>query len=65
MKDNQLLHYASEYYDPVKAHEYYMRTRELKGRRLSSKLNDEGKKQWSYTKESIKNEKNKAVVSGG
>lgn len=23
--------YASEYYDPVKAHEYYMRTRELKG----------------------------------
>ena len=36
MKDNQLLHYASEYYDPVKAHEYYKRTRELKGRRLSS-----------------------------
>ena len=23
--------YASKYYDPVKAHEYYMRTRELKG----------------------------------
>ena len=28
-----LQHYASPYYDPVKAHEYYMRTRELKGRR--------------------------------
>lgn len=24
--------YASKYYDPQKAHEYYMRTRELKGR---------------------------------
>ena len=26
-----LRHYASPYYDPQKAHEYYMRTRELKG----------------------------------
>ena len=30
--DELLQHYASPYYDPVKAHEYYMRTRELKGR---------------------------------
>lgn len=42
---NELYHYASPYYDPAKAHEYYMRTRELKGR--SSKpsrptLNEEG-----------------------
>ena len=29
--------------NPVKAHEYYMRTRELKGRRSTTKLNDEGK----------------------
>ena len=29
--DELLQHYASPYYDPVKAHEYYMRTRELKG----------------------------------
>lgn len=45
-----LQHYASPYYDPVKAHEYYMRTRELKGRRSTTKLNDEGKKVWAYTK---------------
>lgn len=32
----ELKHYASEYYDPEKAHEYYMRTRELKGRKSSS-----------------------------
>lgn len=51
-----LRHYASPYYDPQKAHEYYMRTRELKGRSTTS-LNDEGKKIWSYTKNNIKSEK--------
>lgn len=30
-----LKHYASEYYDPVKAHEYYMEHRKLKGRESS------------------------------
>lgn len=55
-----LRHYASPYYDPVKAHEYYMRTRELKGRSTTS-LNDEGKKVWSYTKNNIKTEKKAKV----
>lgn len=54
---DELKHYASPYYDPVKAHEYYMRTRQLKGRRSTSKLNDEGKKIWSYTKNQISEEK--------
>ena len=54
---NELMHYASKYYDPVKAHEYYMRTRELKGRRSMSRLNDEGKEIWTYTKNEIGNEK--------
>lgn len=35
--ENFLAHYASEYYDPVKAREYYLRTRELKGRQLTTK----------------------------
>lgn len=30
--DDEIYHYASEYYDPVKAHEYYMQKRILKGR---------------------------------
>lgn len=30
--ENFLAHYASKYYDPVKAHEYYERTKKLKGR---------------------------------
>lgn len=57
MSDLWLKHYASKYYDPVKAHEYYMKTRELKGRRQSSaRLNAEGKKIWDYTKNSISTE---------
>ena len=55
--DEYLEHYASPYYDPVKAHEYYMRTRQLKGRRSTAKLSDEGKKVWAYTKNSISEEK--------
>lgn len=36
--DNFLAHYASEYYDPAKAREYYLRTRELKNKRSVSDL---------------------------
>lgn len=54
---NELLHYASPYYDPVKAHEYYMRTRELKGRKSTSKLNDEGKNAAKYVRERLTEEK--------
>jgi hypothetical protein len=54
--DNTLMHYASQYYDPVKAHEYYEQHKKLKGRKTSS-LNDEGKKVWEVTKGNIKAEK--------
>ena len=33
--------YSSKYYDPQKAHEYYMKHRNLKGRRT---LNEKGKR---------------------
>lgn len=36
MKNTYLVHYASEYYDPVKAHEYYEQHKKLKGRRLNA-----------------------------
>lgn len=62
-RDDSLQHYASPYYDPVKAHEYYMKNRELKGRRSTSKLSDEGKKVWSYTKSQITSEKKGKVES--
>lgn len=59
----EMLHYASKYYDPVKAHEYYEEHKQLKGRRLASKLDDEGKKIWSYTKESITSEKKTSATA--
>ncbi|TXH16183.1 MAG: hypothetical protein E6R03_05880 [Hyphomicrobiaceae bacterium] len=56
-----LSHYSSKYYDPVKAREYYLRNRELKGRRSTSKLTDEGKMVWDYTKSQITAEKKLAL----
>lgn len=53
MSDLYLIHYASKYYDPVKAHEYYMRTRELKGRRSTSGLNEEGRSAAEYIKNQV------------
>lgn len=60
---DSLTHYASKYYDPVKAHEYYMRNRELKGKRSSSALNEEGKKVWASTKNEIAEEKKAASTA--
>lgn len=34
--------YSSKYYDPEKAHEYYEKTKRLKGRRSNQGLNEEG-----------------------
>ena len=48
-----LAHYASPYYDPVKAHEYYMQHRELVGRKSTSGLNDEGKEIAAFVKKNI------------
>ena len=43
-----LIHYASPYYDPVKAHEYYEQHKHLKGR-PTGRLTDEGKQVWKVT----------------
>lgn len=48
---HSILH-ASQFYDPVKAHEYYEKTKELKGRRTGLK----GKRKteaWAYVKSRI------------
>ena len=54
---DEIWHYASPYYDPVKAHEYYEAHKHLKGRRSTTKLSDEGKEVWAYTKNQITEEK--------
>lgn len=50
-------HYASPYYDPVKAHEYYMEHRELKKRKSTTGLNDEGKSTAAFVKERLDSER--------
>ena len=51
-------HYASKYYDPVKAHEYYMKTRHLKGYDTQGKtLNDEGKQAKAYITKQLREER--------
>lgn len=57
-----LVHYASPYYDPVKAHEYYMKNRELKGRQqTTSDLNQDGKNAATYVKQQLQAERKKKV----
>lgn len=51
-------HYVSKYYDPVKAHEYYMKTRHLKGYDTQGEtLNDEGKQAKAYITKRIREER--------
>lgn len=59
--DDEIKHYASPYYDPVKAHEYYLKNRELKSRRSTAKLNDEGKNAARYVKEQLSTERKQKV----
>lgn len=61
--EDELQHYASPYYDPVKAHEYYLKTRELKGRRSTANLNEEGKSAARYVREQLSNERKQKVES--
>ena len=59
-RTDELEHYASPYYDPVKAHEYYMRTRVLKGRqRTYAGLSEAEAKQADAIKEQISEEKSR------
>lgn len=53
--------YASKYYDPEKAHEYYMKNRELKGQSTAG-LNEEGRKVADYVKKSIYEERDKSLA---
>ena len=55
---NSLAHYASKYYDPVKAHEYYERTKKLKGR---SSLSDKGKEVADYVTKQLNAERDRKI----
>ena len=36
--EDVIQHFVSAYYDPVKAHDYYMRTRQLTGRKAEANI---------------------------
>jgi hypothetical protein len=56
--DRFLAHYSSDNYDPVKAHEYYLKNRELKGRAQNTTgMSEVQKEAWSYTKHKIGEDK--------
>ena len=55
--DTWLAHYASPYYDPVKAHEYYEKHKHLKGRTSTSGLNEEGRAVAAHIKQNLDSEK--------
>lgn len=45
--------YSSKYYDPQKAHEYYEKTKKLKGRRSNSGLNEAGVEAAEYMRKQV------------
>lgn len=59
-KNNTLVHYSSQYYDPVKAHEYYEQHKKLKGRTTSG-LNETGRKAVDYVKAEINKERDSKI----
>ena len=52
-----IAHYASDYYDPAKAHEYYLKNRQLRPRRSLKGMSDSQKSTWSVVKQNISAEK--------
>lgn len=60
-----LMHYASKYYDPVKAHEYYERTKQLKGdgekKVTEAQLEEKGKEAATYVRKSMNEERDAKI----
>lgn len=63
--ENYLMHYASEYYDPVKAHEYYEEHKKLKGRKSTASLNEKGQAAAMYAKDQINQKRDKDIEAEG
>ena len=55
-----LAHYASKYYDPVKAHEYYERNKKLKGR---GSLSEKGQEVADYVTKQLNAERDQKISS--
>lgn len=49
--------YSSEYYDPIKAHEYYEKHKKLKGKTSTAGLNEDGRIAAKYVKQKLTEER--------
>lgn len=58
--DAFIKHFSSQPYDPVKAHEYYMKNRQLQGRKTSG-MSQEQQEAWAYSKDQISTDKKKQL----
>lgn len=56
-KSEVIMHYASPYYDPEKAHEYYEEHKQLKGRHSTAGLNEKGRAAAQYIRNQLSEEK--------
>jgi len=63
--EDVIQHFVSAYYDPVKAHDYYMRTRQLTGRKpsITKGMTKEQKQIFAVSKSNIGVAKKAEVVS--
>lgn len=59
--EEDLKHYASPYYDPVKAHEYYEEHKKLKGRTSTAGLNEKGREAAKYVKDQLTTERKSKI----
>ena len=55
--------YASKYYDPVKAHEYYEKHKKLKGRQSTKGMTNSQKEMAAYVKDKLSAEKKQKLES--
>ena len=63
LRSDSLKHYASEYYDPVKAHEYYEEHKQLKGRKKKGTSEDTSSNDSSSTDSVASNGKSSSSKS--
>jgi len=61
--DAFLAHYSSVYYDPAKAHEYYLKNRKLQPKRSLKGMSDSQRDKWSVVKQNISEEKKSKLTS--
>jgi hypothetical protein len=62
--ENIIAHYASPNYDPVKAHDYYLKNRDLKGRRSTKGFTQKQREGFAFVKSQVSAKKKSEIDAG-